>query len=96
MPRQEKVIVVFVASPSDLEPERNCLEEVIQELNRSWPRSMGLRLELVRWNLGGARTFARIGLGIITGCSGRPGPRHRGGTGLTSLALELSWPGPLP
>ena len=49
-----------------------------------------------RWNLGGARTFVRTVLGIITGCSGRPGPRHRGGIGPTSLALESSWPRPLP
>ena len=53
MPRQEKVIVVFVASPSDLEPERNCLEEVIQELNQSWSQSTGYRLELVRWETHG-------------------------------------------
>ena len=53
MPRQENVIVVFVASPSDLEPERNCLEEVIQELNQSWSRATGFRLELVRWETHG-------------------------------------------
>ena len=53
MPRQENVIVVFVASPSDLDPERNCLEEVIKELNRSWSRSTGFRLELVRWETHG-------------------------------------------
>lgn len=48
-----------------------------------------------QWNLGGARTFGRIVLGIITGCSGRPARRHRGGIGPTSLVLESSWPGPL-
>ena len=53
MPRQEQVIVVFVASPSDLEPERNQLEEVIRELNLSWSQSLGLRLELVRWETHG-------------------------------------------
>ena len=53
MPRPENAIVVFVASPSDLEPERNCLEEVIQELNQSWSRATGFRLELVRWETHG-------------------------------------------
>ena len=53
MPRNEQVIVVLVASPSDLEPERNCLEDVIRELNTSWSRSLGLRLELVRWETHG-------------------------------------------
>ena len=53
MPRQVNEIVVFVASPSDLEPERNRLEEAIEELNRSWSRSIGFRLELVRWETHG-------------------------------------------
>ena len=30
MPRHEQVIVVLVASPSDLEPERNQLEDVVR------------------------------------------------------------------
>ncbi|MDE0264001.1 MAG: hypothetical protein OXJ37_16480 [Bryobacterales bacterium] len=36
--------------------------------------------------LGGARALAYMGLGIITGCSRRPGPYHRGGTGPQSPA----------
>lgn len=53
MPRAEKVVVVLVASPSDLEPERNRLEEVIRELNLTWSRTLLLRLELVRWETHG-------------------------------------------
>jgi hypothetical protein len=53
MPRNERVIVVFVASPSDLDPERNRLEEVIRELNVTWSRSLGARLDLVRWETHG-------------------------------------------
>ena len=53
MSRHEQVITVLVASPSDLEPERNHLEDVIRELNTSWSRSLGLRLELVRWETHG-------------------------------------------
>ena len=53
MPRPEQAIVVLAASPSDLEPERNRLEEVIRELNLSWSHSLGVRLELVRWETHG-------------------------------------------
>lgn len=53
MPRNERVIVVFVASPSDLDPERNRLEEVIRELNVTWSRLLGVRLDLVRWETHG-------------------------------------------
>ena len=53
MPRNEQVVVVLVASPSDLEPERNQLEDVVRELNLVWSRSFSLRLELVRWETHG-------------------------------------------
>ena len=56
--RNERVIGVFVASPSDLEPERNKLEEVIDELNITWSRNFGARLDLVRWE-----THAYPGIG---------------------------------
>ncbi len=49
MPRQETILTVFVASPSDVDEERNRLEEVIRELNITWARELGVRLELVRW-----------------------------------------------
>jgi hypothetical protein len=53
MPRDERVLIVFVASPSDLEPERNRLEEVVRELNLTWSRTLRFRLELVRWETHG-------------------------------------------
>ena len=53
MPRDERVLVVFLASPSDLEPERSRLEEVIRELNVTWTRTLGVRLELVSWETHG-------------------------------------------
>ena len=49
MARNEKVFVAFVASPSDVEDERNKLEEVVQELNSTWSRNLSARLELIRW-----------------------------------------------
>ena len=49
MARQETILTVFVASPSDVDEERNRLEEVIRELNTAWARELGIRLDLVRW-----------------------------------------------
>lgn len=49
MARQEQVLTVFVASPSDVEAERGRLEDVIRELNITWSRELGIRLDLVRW-----------------------------------------------
>lgn len=49
MVRQEHVLSVFVASPSDVEAERGKLEDVIRELNVAWSRELGIRLELVQW-----------------------------------------------
>ena len=47
--RQEIIISVFVASPSDVKEERGILEEVISEQNKTWARSLGIRLELINW-----------------------------------------------
>lgn len=58
MPRQEYVLTVFVASPSDVDDERTRLEEVIEELNVTWSRDLGVRLDLVRWE-----THAYPGIG---------------------------------
>ena len=49
MARQETILTVFVASPSDVDEERNRLEEVIRDLNIAWARELGIRLDLVRW-----------------------------------------------
>ena len=46
--------------------------------------------------MGGARVGCRIGLGIITDCSGRPGPRRPGGIGPTGSEWGWSWPSPVP
>ena len=53
MARDERVITVLVASPSDLEPERSRLEEVIREFNIVWSKNLCLRLELVKWETHG-------------------------------------------
>jgi hypothetical protein len=44
-----QILRVVVASPDDVQAERNCLPAVIEEINRDIARDRGLRLELVRW-----------------------------------------------
>ena len=48
MPRHETVLTVFVASPGDVEEERNRLEDVIRDLNISWSKHLGISLELIK------------------------------------------------
>lgn len=58
MARSETILQVFVASPGDVVEEREVLESVVAELNRTWSKSLGVRLELLRWE-----TSTRPGIG---------------------------------
>lgn len=58
MARSETVLQVFVASPGDVAEEREVLESVVAELNHTWSKSLGVRLELLRWE-----TSTRPGIG---------------------------------
>lgn len=49
MPRTEIVLRVFSASPDDVADDRAVLDEVIRELNDTWSKSLGVRLEYVGW-----------------------------------------------
>ncbi|PHS33222.1 MAG: hypothetical protein COA92_04830 [Sulfurovum sp.] len=49
MPKNEKKLNVFVASPSDVMDERNLINEICIELNRVWGDWLGLNLNLIRW-----------------------------------------------
>jgi hypothetical protein len=46
MPTQWRI---FVASPSDVKPERNALEKDVREVNLTHGDQLDYRLELVRW-----------------------------------------------
>jgi hypothetical protein len=46
---QPKTLRVILASPGDVQPERDVLPEVIDELNRYLARDRNLHLELYRW-----------------------------------------------
>lgn len=95
MPRLETVLQVFVASPSDVLDEREILESVIVELNRTWANTLGIRLDMVRWE---TATHPAIGcdpqsvvnsqigdeydifIGILWGRIGTQTPRSESGT----------------
>lgn len=49
MARTESVMTIFLASPGDVNEERNRLEDGIADWNRTWARNLGIRLELLRW-----------------------------------------------
>jgi hypothetical protein len=51
--RSERVIAVFVSSPSGLEAERERLEEIVTELNLTWSRKFNARFELIMWETHG-------------------------------------------
>jgi hypothetical protein len=49
MTRQETILSVFVSSPDDVKDERERLEEVIREFNKTWRAILGISMDLVRW-----------------------------------------------
>src|SRR5215831_11799233 len=49
MGEKRDILRVVVASPGDVQAERNCLPAVIDEINRDMARDQGLHLELARW-----------------------------------------------
>jgi len=65
MPRNEKIISVFVASPGDVKDERQALEGIITELNKIWSRTLNLRLELLRWETDTAPGFGEYPQDVI-------------------------------
>ena len=47
--RNATILRIFIASPSDVADERAVVEQVIAELNQVWSRTLGIYLDLVRW-----------------------------------------------
>ncbi|MCP1171628.1 DUF4062 domain-containing protein [Ralstonia chuxiongensis] len=95
MPRTTTIIQIFVASPSDVQPERDALEDAIREINQTWAKTSGLAFELVRWETHVAPAFGsdpqdlinrQIGddydvfIGILWSRFGTPTPRAMSGT----------------
>lgn len=44
-----RVLKVFLASPSDVKPERETAEEIVNELNKSLSRALGWNIQLYMW-----------------------------------------------
>ena len=44
-----KILRVFLASPGDLEEEREAVQDAVDEFNRCWADALGYHLELDRW-----------------------------------------------
>jgi hypothetical protein len=49
MPKKTTVLQIFVGSPTDVNDERELLDKVVAELNRSWSNGLGVTLELLKW-----------------------------------------------
>ena len=49
MANQVRLIKIIVASPSDVQAERDLVDKVAEELNRSDANALGLQLKVVRW-----------------------------------------------
>jgi hypothetical protein len=94
MARVETVLTVFVACPGDVKDARKRLDKVVAELNRTWSREYGRRLDLVKWE---THAYSDVGtdgqdvinrqlsqfdifLGIMWKRFGQPTPRAESGT----------------
>lgn len=93
--KEQKIIRVFVASPGDVGPEREILEEITKELNDLWGDSLGVHLHLIKWE---THSWPAIGtdpqavineqignnyevfIGILWSRFGTPTPRAESGT----------------
>jgi hypothetical protein len=49
MPKSRTILSILAASPDDVMPEREILEEVVRELNVTWSTTLGVGLDLISW-----------------------------------------------
>lgn len=95
MPRTESVVTMFISSPSDVSAEREILDSVVNELNKTWSRTLGIRFEPIMWESYSRPAFGNdpqdvlneqlpddydVFLGILWGRIGTPTPRAESGT----------------
>ena len=57
--RGARIVRIVVASPDDVQAERDLLHGIIEELNRGIAADRGLRLELFRWEMSLPRLSSR-------------------------------------
>lgn len=65
MARTETILRVFVASPSDIREERQILNDVIQELNNTWSKTLKIRLEFIGWETHSYPNFGEDAQAVI-------------------------------
>lgn len=49
MPSTRKILYTFLASPGDLQEEREAIHDVVDEFNESWADELGYQIELLGW-----------------------------------------------
>lgn len=57
---------VFVASPSDVQAERDCLSDIIKEINLTTANNLGVKLELLRWETHTYPSFGKDSQDVIS------------------------------
>jgi site-specific recombinase XerD len=68
---QRHILRVFVASPGDVQPERDSIDDVVAELNRGIAKDRSLHLEIFRWETDAYPGFHPEGSqGLIDAISG--------------------------
>lgn len=95
MARQTTILQVFISSPSDVQNEREILESILDELNKSFSKTINVMFETLRWETDVHPSFGddpqtiineQIGdtydifIGILWGRFGTPTPRASSGT----------------
>lgn len=65
MPRSTTTISVFLASPSDVQSERNLIGRAVNEWNQIRGREKGVYFDLIRWETGVAAGFGQDGQDVI-------------------------------
>ena len=65
MPRNETILSIFVASPSDVAEERNRVDDVVERVNASMARRRRVRFEVLRWERDVSPDFAENGQSVI-------------------------------
>jgi len=106
MARQVKHLRILLASPSDVAPERESVDRVVAELNRTLPAAVGVHLDLVAWETSSTPSLgsdpqailnsqlgddADIFIGLLWARMGTPTPRAASGTAEEFSRVYSRW-----
>ncbi len=65
MAKTHTVLEVFIASPSDVSPEREVLTNVVSEFNVTWGDKHHVRLDIIKWETHSRPAFGKDAQDII-------------------------------